>query len=252
MFKLDEVAIEATGGGYGTGGEAYSVMVELSRQIRDAGGPEGDLGAQLAALLTSHKAMTETGEEMPTIDALCILACGGDGAEQTPEARRGLRAEMARAQDLFRPIVARLRARIVGQAAVDAANARAANAEKERHDAANEAQRLALLLARAEAKLARVEGITTEDITSRVANGVWGDDPVAGILALIRSRLSDGAEDATCSASIGIPDEPPKPPPPPPGVADRCGGIHFHTTRLQCVEVDGHPGVCLFVGPQFT
>ncbi len=89
---------------------AYAACAELSRQIRDAGGPDGDIGAQLGALLASHKAMAEAGEALPDVAAVEYAFC--NGASTVPYEHGKSAQEQGGYQhvlDLFRPIVARLR-----------------------------------------------------------------------------------------------------------------------------------------------
>lgn len=84
-------------------------MTPIQQAQAYAEGRSDDISRELVTeLLASHLAMQQAGEEMPSVDALCILAAGGDGSDQTPEQRRAIRGQMALAQRLIRPAFARL------------------------------------------------------------------------------------------------------------------------------------------------
>lgn len=111
MFKIDlvelrHIALTSLHGGSAIG-MVRALCTEVSRQIRSdprgASLPE-DLGEALEVLLSSHKALAEAGEEMPT--AQDVAQAWTNVSLQRVE---GPEDKAVRVLDLLRPTVARLR-----------------------------------------------------------------------------------------------------------------------------------------------
>lgn len=124
MFKLDDGAIVDRADdafqndgdeGDDSPGEVLweAIRTELARQIKDAGGPDDSLEEQLRALLASHKAMAEAGEEMPSDETVAACLAKHDCVGWGPGLSLIVREQYLKAACAvlapFRPIIARLR-----------------------------------------------------------------------------------------------------------------------------------------------
>lgn len=106
-FKLDTLMLHhviATGSPEQWGERASA---ELARQLHAAGGPDAPFEEQLRALLASHLALVQTGEEMPSAED-CVRALddymGDDDRPDCDVERMMIKAILA----LFAPLLARL------------------------------------------------------------------------------------------------------------------------------------------------
>jgi hypothetical protein len=88
-----------------------AVRRDLARQLHAYGAPDAPLEEQFRALLASHRALAEAGEEMPSVDDVAALLARHDGVAwgvglSTVVAEQ-YRIAARRAIDLFAPILAR-------------------------------------------------------------------------------------------------------------------------------------------------